>query len=38
MISKNIEFGYQKHADWMGKALSLDGKSMEIEIHPPCAG
>ena len=30
MISKNIEFGYQKHADWMGKALSLDGKSIEF--------
>lgn len=36
MISKSIEIDYQSHGDWTAKALSLDGKSMEIEIHPLC--
>ncbi|ERT58078.1 hypothetical protein HMPREF1254_0806 [Prevotella sp. BV3P1] len=38
MVSKCMEFGYQKHGDWTSKSWRLDGKSMVIEIHPPCAG
>lgn len=38
MVSNSMEIGCQKHGDWTAKTWRLDGKSMEIEIHPPCAG
>lgn len=38
MVFKSMEIGCQKHGDWTAKTWRLDGKRMEIEIHPPCAG